>query len=92
MAQVKRPSRRSGQGRLALTRGLAAILAADIAGYSRQIGADEEGTLVALRAIWAPHRWSCGIDPSPLLAAERGAKLSYFYHVCGSARSSTRLA
>jgi adenylate cyclase len=31
-------------------RRLAAILAADVAGYSRLMGADEEGTLVALRA------------------------------------------
>jgi TolB-like protein/class 3 adenylate cyclase len=33
------------------TRRLAAILAADVAGYSRLIGADEEGTLNRLRAI-----------------------------------------
>jgi class 3 adenylate cyclase/DNA-binding CsgD family transcriptional regulator len=33
------------------TRRLAAILAADIAGYSRLMGADEEGTLSALKAI-----------------------------------------
>jgi adenylate cyclase len=33
------------------TRRLAAILAADIAGYSRLIGADEEGTLNRLRSI-----------------------------------------
>src|SRR6516164_6390355 len=33
------------------TRRLAAILAADIAGYSRLMGADEEGTLAALKAI-----------------------------------------
>jgi adenylate cyclase len=33
------------------TRRLAAILAADIAGYSRLIGADEGGTLRRLRAI-----------------------------------------
>lgn len=33
------------------TRRLAAILAADVAGYSRLIGADEEGTLGRLRAI-----------------------------------------
>jgi adenylate cyclase len=33
------------------TRRLAAILAADVAGYSRLIGADEEGTLDRLRAI-----------------------------------------
>jgi adenylate cyclase len=35
------------------TRRLAAILAADIAGYSRLIGADEEGTLNRLRSIRA---------------------------------------
>src|SRR5215471_7323707 len=33
------------------TRRLAAILAADVAGYSRLIGADEEGTLNGLRSI-----------------------------------------
>jgi class 3 adenylate cyclase len=33
------------------TRRLAAILAADVAGYSRLTGADEEGTLAALQAI-----------------------------------------
>jgi len=33
------------------TRRLAAILAADVAGYSRLMGADEEGTLVALKAL-----------------------------------------
>src|SRR6266566_5058653 len=32
-------------------RRLAAILAADVAGYSRLMGADEEGTLAALQAI-----------------------------------------
>jgi class 3 adenylate cyclase len=32
-------------------RRLAAILAADVAGYSRLMGADEEGTLAALKAI-----------------------------------------
>jgi len=35
------------------TRRLAAILAADVVGYSRLIGADEEGTLNRLRAIRA---------------------------------------
>ena len=34
-------------------RRLAAILAADVAGYSRLIGADEEGTLNRLRSIRA---------------------------------------
>src|SRR6478752_189466 len=33
------------------TRRLAAILAADVVGYSRLIGADEEGTLNRLRSI-----------------------------------------
>jgi hypothetical protein len=31
-------------------RRLAAVLAADVAGYSRLIGVDEEGTLSALKA------------------------------------------
>jgi adenylate cyclase len=35
----------------AVQRRLAAILAADVAGYSRLIGADEEGTLARLRAL-----------------------------------------
>ena len=34
-----------------VARRLAAILAADVAGYSRLMGADEEGTLAALKAI-----------------------------------------
>jgi adenylate cyclase len=33
------------------TRRLAAILAADVAGYSRLMGADEEGTLRRLKAL-----------------------------------------
>src|SRR4030088_3546178 len=33
-----------------VTRRLAAILAADVAGYSRLMGADEEGTLARLKA------------------------------------------
>src|SRR5262249_52770030 len=41
----------SDRSRLASTRCLAAILAADVAGYSRLMGADEEGTLAALKAI-----------------------------------------
>src|SRR6516162_4511477 len=46
-------------------RRLAAILAADVAGYSRLIGADEEGTLHRLRSIRAEV-----IDPA--IAAHRG--------------------
>ena len=38
----------AGQARV--ERRLAAILAADVAGYSRLIGADEEGTLARLKA------------------------------------------
>jgi class 3 adenylate cyclase/ABC-type uncharacterized transport system substrate-binding protein len=38
---------------MASTRRLAAILAADVAGYSRLMGADEEGTLVRLKALRA---------------------------------------
>jgi adenylate cyclase len=34
-------------------RRLAAILAADVVGYSRLMGADEAGALAALRALWA---------------------------------------
>src|SRR6478672_3745010 len=47
------------------TRRLAAILAADVAGYSRLIGADEEGTLNRLRSIRAEV-----VDPS--IAQNRG--------------------
>jgi len=47
------------------TRRLAAILAADVAGYSRLIGADESGTLQALKAIRAEL-----IDPT--IAAHNG--------------------
>ncbi len=38
-------------GRERVERRLAAILAADVVGYSRLMGADEEGTLAALKAI-----------------------------------------
>ena len=38
-------------GRARTERRLAAILAADVAGYSRLIGADEEGTLNRLTSI-----------------------------------------
>jgi adenylate cyclase len=39
----------SGRGRV--ERRLAAVLMADVAAYSRLMGADEEGTLIALKAI-----------------------------------------
>jgi adenylate cyclase len=50
---------------MTLSRRLAAILAADVAGYSRLIGADEEGTLAALRVLRREV-----IDPT--IAAHRG--------------------
>src|SRR5260221_9310199 len=46
-------------------RRLAAILAADVAGYSRLMGADEVGTLAALREVWAERL-------NPAVAAHRG--------------------
>src|SRR5215468_5167785 len=46
------PCRRTA-GRMTATRRLAAILAADVAGYSRLIGADESGTLTRLKTIRA---------------------------------------
>jgi len=50
---------------MAATRRLAAILAADVAGYSRLIGSDEQGTLGRLKAIRADV-----IDPA--IAAHHG--------------------
>src|SRR5215471_5873231 len=41
---------RPGAGRMTATRRLAAILAADVAGYSRLMGADEEDTHERLKA------------------------------------------
>jgi adenylate cyclase len=41
---------RLGSAALAVERKLAAILAADVAGYSRLMGADEEGMLTRLKA------------------------------------------
>jgi adenylate cyclase len=50
---------------MTVTRHLAAVLAADVAGYSRLIGADEHGTLQAFRAILAER-----VDPA--IAAYNG--------------------
>jgi adenylate cyclase len=55
----------STEGRNRPERRLAAILAADVAGYSRLIGVDEEGTLGRLKSIRAEI-----IDP--VIAAHRG--------------------
>src|SRR6516162_7704105 len=49
----RRPAKGGNARGMTATRRLAAILAADVAGYSRLIGADEGGTLQALRVIRA---------------------------------------
>jgi adenylate cyclase len=52
LARVKSVLRRGAPDREATpTRRIAAILAADVAGYSRLVGDDEEGTLAAIRAL-----------------------------------------
>ncbi|MFO1068236.1 MAG: adenylate/guanylate cyclase domain-containing protein [Geminicoccaceae bacterium] len=48
-----------------LQRRLAAILAADVVGYSRLVAADEAGTLAALRQVWTERF-------DPVVAAHRG--------------------
>src|SRR5208283_5734377 len=45
------PAAGGGRGDISQTRRLAAIFAADVAGYSRLMGADEEGTLERLKAL-----------------------------------------
>ena len=62
--------------RVRAERRLAAILAADVVGYSRLIGADEEGTLQRIRAIRAevidpPAANSVTSWPSPISASVR---------------------
>jgi class 3 adenylate cyclase len=46
------PSNQAGYLAMASPRRLAAILAADVVGYSRLTGEDEEGTLAALKTLW----------------------------------------
>src|SRR5205823_9290844 len=46
------PSNQAGYLAMASPRRLAAILAADVVGYSRLMGEDEEGTLAALKTLW----------------------------------------
>jgi len=66
LARVKSVLRRGAPKRDAATaRRIAAILAADVAGYSRLVGDDEEGTLARLRALRREL-----IDPE--IAAHRG--------------------
>src|SRR6516165_1722552 len=61
-----RPALGGGRDDMTQTRRLAAILAADIAGYSRLMGADEVGTVQALRE----HRSAA--DP---LIAQHGGRI-----------------
>src|SRR5207253_10527973 len=49
---LAKPSKHVGTLAMAATRRLAAILAADVVGYSRLMGEDEEGTLAALKRLW----------------------------------------
>jgi class 3 adenylate cyclase len=51
LARVRSVLRRGADRDIAPARRIAAILAADIAGYSRLVGEDEEGTLARLRAL-----------------------------------------
>jgi class 3 adenylate cyclase len=65
LARVKSVMRRGAPGRDAPARRIAAILVADVAGYSRLVGEDEEGTLARLRRLRREL-----IDPE--IAAHRG--------------------
>jgi len=51
LARVRSVLRRGAPEREAAPRRIAAILAADVAGYSRLVGNDEEGTLARLRVL-----------------------------------------
>src|SRR5438270_6725248 len=73
-------ARRGRRHGMSATRRLAAILAADVAGYSRLIGADEEGTLNRLRSIRAelidPKTFSkCDVQRSRPKDQQLGARL-----------------
>ena len=62
------------------TRRLAAILAADVAGYSRLIGADEEGTLNRLKRSVPKY----SIQQLPSIAAQLTEIEAYrgIFHAC----------
>jgi adenylate cyclase len=47
------PSHESRKTEQQIPRRLAAVLAADVAGYSRMVGEDEAGTIAALKEIWS---------------------------------------
>ena len=69
-------------------RRLAAVLAADVAGYSRLMGADEEGTLARLKAIRKTL-----VDPaSPRIAAASSRPPATACWSCSPARWTRRAA
>ncbi len=47
-----------------MERRLAAILAADVVGYSRLMGADEDGTLARLEGLKAESTFKAALDPA----------------------------
>ncbi|MBL6952612.1 MAG: alpha/beta fold hydrolase [Alphaproteobacteria bacterium] len=55
-----------------ITRRLAAILAADVVGYSKMMGLDEAGTLSALRDIWREHFNPCIAEHNGRIAKMMG--------------------
>jgi adenylate cyclase len=67
---------------MASTRRLTAILAADVAGYSRLMGADEEGTHERLKA----HR---GALVDPKIAEHHGRIVKTTAPDCGNLQSYT---
>ena len=85
-----------GHGRERVERRLRAILAADVAGYSRLMGADEEGTLAALKTlrrevadpkIKEHRRRIVNTTGDGLLSEFRGARLSADRHALGKRAS-----
>ena len=72
-------------GEVRVERRLAAILAADIAGYSRLMGEDEEGTLAALKAIRRELA-----DPKIKAAAYAELGITVTYHQEGRALLESR--
>ena len=78
---------------MAENRKLAAILAADVVGYSRLAGSDEEQTLARLRALRSDdRRWrSSANDPIPLLPTRTSLHARPGAQNAGTARGPVRL-
>ncbi len=75
---------------MAETRKLAAIFAADVAGYSKLAGADEERTLARLRALWsdliAP---TIAVHNGRVVKQTRGGSIIEFRNVVDAVRSAS---